>query len=318
MRQHLSIIVPVYNEEATFPEFERRLSAAIHELGFERTDVLLISDGSTDSSEDLIRALVRRNPLFTGVFLTRNFGQQAAISTGIELATGTVVAVMDGDLQDPPEALPDLIDAIDAGADVAYAVRTHRKESAVKRFAYSLFYRILRSASSIPIPLDSGDFCCMRRPVVDAMLKLPERSRFVRGLRAWVGFTQVGVPLERAVRHAGRSKYTFRKLAALAYDGFFSFSTLPIRVIQILGFVASIAAVCIAVAYFVWSLVQPARFPQGFATLTISIWFLGGVQLLFLGVVGEYVARAMEEARRRPVSLVREIVAGEGKTRRHA
>ena len=316
MRDHLSIVVPVFNEEATLVEFERRLLQTLEGLRFERTEVLFISDGSTDGSEPLIRELVRRRPLFKGVFLSRNFGQQAAISTGLEMARGSVVAIMDGDLQDPPEALPNLLQALDAGADVAYAVRTHRKESALKRLAYSLFYRTLSSASSIHIPIDSGDFCCMRRTVVDAMLKLPESSRFVRGLRAWVGFVQVGVPVERAARHAGEPKYTLSKLAGLAYDGFFSFSTLPIRVIQVLGFVASFAAVCIALVYLVWSFIQPARFPQGFATLTISIWFLGGVQLLFLGIVGEYVARAVEEARRRPVSLVREVVSAADESRR--
>lgn len=309
-RSLISVVVPVFNEEATLPELEGRLRTVLRGLGFERAEVLLVSDGSTDFSEELIRDLVRRDPVFAGVFLTRNFGHQAAISAGLEIAAGSVVAVLDADLQDPPEVLPRLIEALDEGADVAYGVRTNRKEGPFKRFAYALFYRALSHVASIEIPKDSGDFCCMRRPVVDALLSLPESGRFLRGLRAWVGFRQVGVPFERAARHAGTPKYTLRKLAGLAYDGLFSFSSLPVRLMQWLGFAASFMATSVALLYFVWSFIQPERFPQGFATLTISIWFLGGTQLLFLGIVGEYVVRAVDEARRRPVALLREIVRG--------
>lgn len=221
---------------------------------------------------------------------------------------GSVVAIIDGDLQDPPEAIAALVEALAGGADVAYGVRGKRKENTLKRSAYFTFYRLLRSISAIDIPLDTGDFCCMRRRVVDAMLVLPERNRFVRGLRAWVGYTQVGVEYERAARFAGAPKYTLRKLLALAYDGLFSFTSLPVRFIQIVGFSLSLLAILIAITYFVWYLIAPEQFPRGFASLIISIWFFAGVQLLCLGIVGEYVVRTCDEGRGRPVALVREVI----------
>jgi polyisoprenyl-phosphate glycosyltransferase len=308
-REFLSIIVPIFNEEENLPELRRRLSSTVEELQFAQNEVLLISDGSVDRSEAMIRSIVAEDPLFKGVFLTRNFGHQAAVSVGLSQAKGSLVVVIDADLQDPPEAIPLLLKAIDEGADVAYAVRKHRKEGALKKVAYSAFYRLLQRLADIDIPLDSGDFSCITRPVVDAMLQLPERNRFIRGLRAWVGYRQVGVEYERAARFAGSPKYSFRKLLGLAYDGLFSFSKLPIRLIQFLGFVASGIALLIACVYVVCYFVIRTPIPPGFFTLIVSIWFLTGVQLLFLGIVGEYVVRTYDEVRHRPVALVREIVA---------
>ena len=307
-RTLLSVVVPVFNEEQSLPELGRRLTSAVVGLGFGGEEFLLVSDGSQDGSERIIRAMVARDPRFRGVFLTRNFGHQAAISAGLERASGSVVAVLDADLQDPPEVLGPLINALDQGADVAFGVRSKRAEGAAKRLAYGAFYRLLRFVSTIEIPLDAGDFCCMRRPVLDAMLELPERRRFLRGLRAWVGFTQVGVPFERAARLAGEPKYTFRKLLGLAFDGLFSFTSLPIRVIQFVGFVLSAMAVAVAMGYVAWSFAMPDRFPTGFASLIVSIWFFAGVQLLCLGIVGEYVARICDEVRGRPTSMVREEI----------
>jgi polyisoprenyl-phosphate glycosyltransferase len=306
-RESLSIVVPIFNEEENLPELRRRVKDVVEKLRFAENEVLLVSDGSVDRSEAMIREIVAEDPLFKGVFLTRNFGHQAAVSVGLSQAKGSVVVVIDGDLQDPPEAIPLLVQTIDEGADVAYAVRKHRKENVLKRAAYAVFYRLLQRLADIDIPLDSGDFSCLTRPVVDAMLKLPERNRFVRGLRAWVGYRQVGVEYERAARFAGQPKYTLRKLLGLAYDGLFSFSMLPIRLIQFLGFVASAIALLIACIYVVCYFFAKS-FPIGFATLTVSIWFLAGVQLLFLGIVGEYVVRTCDEVRRRPTALVRETV----------
>jgi len=303
--------VPIFNEEQVLPELVRRLTAVLDDTGFGSAEVLLVDDGSTDSSETLIREAVARDGRFQGILLSRNFGHQAAVSIGLERANGSVVGVIDGDLQDPPEALAPLLQAIERGADVAYGVRTARKEGLFKRAAYSIFYRFLRRSASIDIPADTGDFCVMRREIVDDMLKLPERNRFVRGLRAWVGRNQVGVPYEREARFAGEPKYTLRKLMGLAYDGLFSFSVLPIRLMQIMGFLVSTISVAVALGYLVWRLVEPERFNQGFATLTISIWFLAGVQLFFLGIVGEYLTRTFDESRRRPVAIVREVVAAD-------
>ena len=307
-REFLSVVVPIYNEEENLPELRRRLKSVVEELEFARSEVLLINDGSADRSEALIRSIVAEDPLFTGIFLTRNFGHQAAVCVGLSQAKGSVIVVIDGDLQDPPEAIPLLVKAIEEGADVAYGVRTRRKENALKRTAYTVFYRLLQRLADIDIPPDAGDFSAMSRSVVDAMLTLPERNRFVRGLRAWVGYRQVGVEYERAARFAGEPKYTLRKLLGLAYDGLFSFSRLPIRLIQFLGFVASGVALVVACVYVVCYFIAARPFPVGFATLIVTIWFLAGVQLLFLGIVGEYVVRTCDEVRRRPVALVREIV----------
>jgi polyisoprenyl-phosphate glycosyltransferase len=309
-RSLLSVIVPIYNEQDTLAELERRLPKALSGLGFDALEFVLVSDGSVDRSEAIICEMVRRDPRFRGIFLTRNFGHQAAISIGMCHAEGSVIAIIDGDLQDPPEAIAALVQALAQGADVAYGVRRKRRENVLKKSAYFTFYRLLRTVSAIDIPLDSGDFCCLRRRVVDAMLTLPERNRFVRGLRAWVGYTQVGVEYERAARFAGAPKYTIWKLLALAYDGLFSFTRLPIRFIQMIGFLLSSLAIMVAVGYFAWYLIAPDQFPRGFASLIISIWLFAGVQLFCLGVVGEYVLRTCEEGRGRPVALVREIVGG--------
>jgi dolichol-phosphate mannosyltransferase len=307
-RSCFSLVVPVYNEEANLEALRSRVGPVLDGLGFDACEVLLVSDGSTDGSEAMIRRFCEEDARFRGVFLTRNFGHQAAVTAGLAEARGSVVAVIDADLQDPPEVLGRFVGALEAGADVAYGVRENRTEAAVLRFAYWLFYRLQARLSSIQIPLDAGDFCCMRRRVVDAMGTLPETRRFVRGLRAWVGFRQVGVSYDRAPRHAGTSKYGIRALLRLAYDGLFSFSDLPVKVLQFLGFAVSALAMLVGFGYFL------AYFffenPPGFPTLIISIWFLAGVQLLFLGVIGEYLHRTYEQSMARPSAVVRERVGG--------
>jgi polyisoprenyl-phosphate glycosyltransferase len=302
-RSLLSIVIPLYNESEVMVTLWKRLDGVLGTLNFQAAEVLLVDDGSTDDTPLLIRRIAERDPRFLGIFLSRNFGHQAAVSTGLGFARGSVVAIIDGDLQDPPETLHAMTDALE-DAEIAYGIRAQRKESAPKRAAYHIFYRLLRRIASIDIPLDAGDFCCMRRVVVDAMAQLPERRRFVRGLRAWVGFSQLGVPYEREARFAGQPKYTLAKLVRLSYDGLFSFSGLPIRVMQLLGFMVSISALLVAFAYLVLYFIAPEAFPIGFATLVISIWFIGGAQLLFMGLVGEYVYRTFEEARGRPTAIV--------------
>lgn len=307
MAPAVSIVVPVFNETENLNELHERLVLLLTEDRFRQSEVVFVSDGSTDGTEEVLEAIVAADARFSAIFLTRNFGHQAAVSVGLRHAMGELVVVIDGDLQDPPEVIPRLVDAIDNGVDVAFGVRRNRKESLLKRVAYKLFYRLLKLAASIDIPLDSGDFCCMRRDVVDHLNRLPERNRFIRGLRAWIGYRQVGVEYERAARFAGEPKYTIRKLIGLTYDGLFSFSTVPIRIMQVLGFLVSATAILVAGIYFIWYFVSSRNWPPGFATLTISIWFLGGIQLFFLGVIGEYVTRAFDETRARPVALVRQI-----------
>lgn len=307
-RERLTIVVPIYNEREVFPSLISRLTALMERLSDIHCDTILVNDGSTDGSADLIRNLCARDPRYRGLMLARNFGHQAAVSTGLGHAQGDYIAIIDGDLQDPPEVIEELVATLRAGADVAYAVRQRRKESVGKRLLYALYYRILQRVANVNIPLDSGDFCCMRKRVVAAMQQLPERNRFVRGLRAWVGFKQVGVTYERHARLAGQSHYTTAKLLRLAYDGLFAFSTLPIYLMQALGFVISLLSGLVAAAYFVWYLIDQQKFPSGFATLIISIWLLAGVQLLFLGIIGEYLVRTHDEARRRPVAIVAEAI----------
>ncbi len=303
-RSLFSVVVPLFNEQQNVRELARQLLATFKTLGFNDYQVVLVSDGSTDATESILAELVESNAIFEALCLTRNFGHQAALCAGLAHARGSVVCVLDGDLQDPPSVLPDLVNGLERGADVAYGVRRHRKEHLLKRAAYAAFYRLMRATASIEIPLDAGDFCCMKRAVVDRMLQLPERTRFVRGLRAWVGYRQVGVPYERAGRRAGLSKFSLRQLTALAYDGIFSFSSLPVKLMQFLGFIISTLALITALAYLGWYLVAPGRFPAGWATMVISLWFIGGVQLLFMGLLGEYVYRTFDEARRRPTALV--------------
>ena len=200
----------------------------------------------------------------------------------------------------------DFLAALENGADVAYGIRRNRKENVLKRLAYSTFYKLLRLVSSIDIPLDAGDFSAMRRCVLEDMLELPERNRFVRGIRAWVGYRQVAVPYDRHARHQGQSKYSLLKLMGLAYDGIFSFSCLPIKLMQLGGFVVSALAFAIGFFHVAWYSLAPQRFPLGWMSLIVSIWFLGGVQLVVMGLLGEYVFRAFDESRARPTALVRE------------
>lgn len=303
----LSVVVPVYNEEANLAEVRARVTRMLDGVGFDRSEVLFVSDGSSDGSERMIAEFARADPRLRGIFLTRNFGHQAAVSVGLERARGSVVTVIDGDLQDPPEHIPALIAALEDGADVAYGVRRKRKEPAFKRAGYWLFYRLLRMISSTNVPLDAGDYACMTRRVVDAMKSLPETRRFVRGLRAWVGYRQVGVEYERHQRFAGTPKYTLSGLLRLAYDGIFAFSGVPVKLMQIVGFVAASGAALVGLVYLIISLLVAT--PPGFPTIMLSIWLLGGVQLFAFGLLGEYVFRTYEEARRRPSAMVREVVS---------
>ncbi len=305
-RSMLSVVVPVYNEEETLPELRSRLVAVLDKLDFEEVEVLVVSDGSTDGTEAFIHQVVAADPRFAGIFLTRNFGHQAAVNAGLLSARGTVVAVMDGDLQDPPEVIPELIAALERGADVAYGIRRNRKEGVVKRAAYWLFYRGLKLISSTDLALDAGDFCCMTKRVVDAMNRLPESRRFLRGLRSWVGYNQVGVEYNRDRRYAGKPKYDLVRLFGLAYDGVFSFSSTPIKLMQLIGFATAFLAGLIGFIYLILSFFVET--PRGFPTVIVSIWFLGGLQLLSFGILGEYVHRTFDQSRRRPEALIREIV----------
>ncbi len=305
-RPEISVVLPVYNEVDNIPVLYERLTGT---LAAERFEIVFVDDGSSDGSTEVMCGLVEKDDRVVVVELARNFGHQVAISAGLDHAAGRGVILMDADLQDPPEVLPQFIAKWREGYDVVYAVRQRRKESWVKRTAYSIFYRVLQRIASIKIPLDAGDFCIMDRRVVDILVGMPERNRFVRGIRSWIGLDQTGLAYERHLRNAGKPKFTFLRLLYLALDGLVSFSYVPLRAITLLGFVVSAISILLAVFYTVQRLTIGLN-PPGFATIVIALFFLAGVQLVTLGVIGEYVGRIFEEVKRRPLYIVRRIHAG--------
>jgi dolichol-phosphate mannosyltransferase len=304
----LSIVIPVANEERNLLPLHRRLVETLEacEPSFE---LVFVDDGSRDRSLDLLHGLAAADARVVVVELARNFGHQVAISAGLEHARGRAVVIMDADLQDPPELLPAFLAKWREGHDVVYGVRRHRKENWLKRAAYTAFYRLLRRVASIDIPLDSGDFSIMDRKVVDLLTAMPERNRFVRGIRSWVGLDQVGIPYERQARHSGRPAYTYRRLLYLAVDGLVSFSFVPLRAITVVGMAVSAGSILLALFYAVKRMFVGLE-PAGFATTVVAIFFLAGVQLMTIGVIGEYVGRIFEEVKHRPLYVVRRVVRG--------
>jgi polyisoprenyl-phosphate glycosyltransferase len=299
----LSVVIPVFNEEENITVLHSRLTAVLEDTHIDY-EIIFVDDGSNDDSLNQLQNLSVKDNRVLVVELARNFGHQIAITAGLDFARGQAVAVIDADLQDPPEVLPEFIAKWRKGYDVIYAIREQRKERWFKRSSYALFYRLLRRVANIDIPLDSGDFCVMDRRVVELLKSMPERSRFIRGIRSWVGLNQVGVPFERHARYAGQSKYTFGRLILLALDGLISFSYVPLRFITFLGLGVSYLSIFLAVFYFVKKLLYGLS-PPGFATLVVSIFFLAGIQLITMGVIGEYVGRIFEEAKRRPLYVLR-------------
>jgi glycosyltransferase involved in cell wall biosynthesis len=301
-----SIIIPLFNERETIPELFRRVREVINGLDA-AAEVILVDDGGTDGSANLLREIYQQDSRFKTIMFSRNFGHQVAISAGLDHTDGDAIIIIDGDLQDPPEVIPHFIAKWKEGFDVVYAIRTKRKEHLFKRASYALFYRILRQLSYLDIPLDSGDFCLMDRRVVEAMRRLPERMRFVRGIRTWVGFRQVGLAYERDRRFAGEPKYTVTKLLALAYDGVFSVSTAPLRMTVYAGFALSALAFLAGLWVIYQKLVYGIAL-AGWASTIVIITFLGGIILATLGIIGEYVSRIYEEVKQRPLYVVREKI----------
>jgi len=308
----ISIVIPVFNEEDNILALYERINKA-SPMWHEDFEVLLVDDGSTDNTYQMIKELSTKDNRYKLIKFSRNFGHQAAISAGIKNATGDAVVIMDGDLQDPPEELDRFLQKWREGYHVVYAVRRKRKENFFKRLAYKSFYRLLRSISDINIPLDSGDFCVMDRSIVDVLNReITENSRFVRGLRAYAGFRQIGIEYERRERAAGKAKYTFKKLVKLALDGLFDFSTFPLRIASYFGLIVAVPSFLLGVFFIIHRIVDfkifgysPADVP-GMTTLTTGIFFLGGVILIILGIIGEYLGRIYFEVKRRPFYIVQE------------
>jgi dolichol-phosphate mannosyltransferase len=303
----VSVAIAVHNEEAVIPELVRRLTAVLDSLGGGPHEVVIVDDGSTDRTFDLVIEACANDPRVVGVRLSRNFGHQAALTAALETVTGDVVVAMDGDLQDRPEEIPRFVAEYEKGYDVVYAQRVNRKESLPYRAAYFGFYRLMRSLSDVKVPVDSGDFALLSRRVVDQINLLPERHRYVRGLRSWVGFPQTGIPVERDSRAAGEPSYTLRKLFRLAFDGVFAFSIAPLRAAWVFGACVSALASLYAL-YAVFQRVFLGTSPEGFTALIVAITFFAGIQLLFLGLIGEYLGRVYDEAKGRPHFVVTDVV----------
>ena len=305
-RVSLSVVIPVFNEEETLDQLVDRLTRALDSIG-EPWEVIFVNDGSVDRSGEMLRRFHERDPRLKSVALSRNFGHQVAISCGLDFASGTGVIVMDGDLQDPPEILPDLVGRWREGWDVVYAVRQRRKESVLKRAAYKTFYWLLRRVSYLDIPLDSGDFSLIDRRVVDLLKSMPERNRFVRGLRTWVGLRQTGFEYARAARYAGESKYSFAKLLRLAFDGLVSYSYVPLRVVSNIGMLVSLTALAYMM-YLLLARLAGDRTIQDWTSTVVIVLFLGGIQLLSLGIIGEYIGRIFDEVKQRPHYVVSHVL----------
>lgn len=321
-RRVLSIVLPCQNEQDVLPITYRRLSAmrdTLAGLGLDY-ELIFVNDGSTDGTPDLLNEFASSDPRVRVVHLARNFGHQPAISAGLTVAQGDVVAVMDADLQDPPELLPQFLTRWLEGYQVVYAIRRRRKEWLGKRLAYWMFYRLLSLVSDLDIPLDSGDFCVMDRSAVNLLNSLPERQRFVRGLRTWIGLRQTGLEYDRDARQAGKPAYTFGSLMKLAVDGLVSFSGAPLRLVTRLGIVSAIIAILLGcwvlgVTVYEWHYNIVGRTPRGWASLACLVLMMAAVQMISLGIIGEYLARIFLEVKGRPTFLIARIVEGSNATR---
>jgi dolichol-phosphate mannosyltransferase len=302
----ISVVVPCLNEDSVIDETYRRLVEVLATVTNSNFELLFVDDGSGDLTLTRLRYIQAQDSRVRVVAFSRNFGHQAAVTAGIEHSSGNAVVLIDADLQDPPEVIRQMVARWRAGADVVYGSRTQRDgETAFKLWSARLFYRSLNRISDVVIPLDTGDFRLMDRRVVDAFLKMPEGDRFIRGMVAWLGFRQERLPYRRAVRHAGVSKYPLRKMLRFSIDGLLSFSTEPLRWAIWLGFIVTSMAMAVIIYALLARILTGTRVP-GWAFFGIAICLLGGLQLIFMGILGEYVGRIYGEVKRRPLYVVRE------------
>lgn len=306
----INIVVPLYNEEAVFAVLLERLTSLLDKSKI-TTQVIMVDDGSSDSTAMQIRAACHSDPRFRGVLLSRNFGHQTALTAGLAHINATeAVFIIDGDLQDPPELMEPFYAKLKEGYDVVYAVRKKRKEGILKRAAYKYFYRLMKRISYAEIPLDSGDFSMISRRVANHLNAMPEESRFIRGMRSWVGYRQIGVEYEREERHSGDSKYSLKALLKLAFNGIFNFSEYPVKLLIRTGLIT----IGLSVVYLIHTFVKRFVYNdviEGFTALLSVIVLFGGIQLLALGMLGEYILRIFFQVKNRPLYIVKELIEGE-------
>jgi len=299
----ISIVSPIFNELESIPELYSRVSEVMNKSG-ESWELILVDDGSSDGSTDVILKLGKSDPHIRPIVFSRNFGHQIAVTAGLDYSRGDAVVIIDADLQDPPEVILELIDKWREGYEVVYAVRSEREgESWFKKLTASLFYRLIYKITEVKIPLDTGDFRLLDRKVVNAMCKMRERHRFLRGMASWAGFKQIGVTYKRAARFAGETKYPFKKMLKLATNAVTSFSYVPLQVAMVMGFIAAGLSIIAIPIVIILRITGDAQL-TGQATTLIMVLFLGGVQLVSLGIIGEYIGRIYDEVKARPVYIV--------------
>jgi len=314
MYSSISYVIPIFNEELNISNTVKRIKSTFEENNLEKYEIIFIDDGSVDKSVEIIKKFISNDYPIKCISLTRNFGHQEALTAGLKYANNDLIAVLDGDLQDPPEVINKFIKFAEKGYQVVYGVRRKRKEIFYKRICYAIFYRILSKLSNLDIPLDSGDFCLMSKNALDKLNQLPEQNRFIRGLRSYIGLQQIGVQYERDARSAGEPKYNFRKLLKLASDGIFNFSDRPLKITSAFGLCVSFISVLLIIlliAQRVFSInifgYSPDDVP-GYTSIIASIFFVSGVQLFAIGIIGEYISRIFLESKKRPSYLIREII----------
>ncbi|HTI72280.1 MAG TPA: glycosyltransferase family 2 protein [Candidatus Limnocylindria bacterium] len=312
---YLSVVLPCYNESAVIRETHRRVAQVCAAVG-KSYEIVVVNDGSKDDTWQILNELTRVDPQLVAINLSRNHGHQLALSAGLSFTRGERILIMDADLQDPPELLPEMLARMDSGVDVVYAQRRSRPGDApLKRLFCAIFYRLLEKLSDTQIPLDTGDFRLISRRVRDLLVAMPERQRFIRGMVSWVGFRQEPVFYDRDARFAGESKYSLMKLMALAMNGIVSSSLKPLAFATVLGGMAAVVG-CLLLLYVLFSWLFVGRTPQGWASLLVTIVFMGGIQLVVLGIMGEYLGRIHEQTRNRPMFLVSEIASQESRNPR--
>jgi dolichol-phosphate mannosyltransferase len=303
----LSVIIPVYNSADIFPELHRRLVSVL-EPAVKSFEIIAVVDGCRDRSAEVIGGIAGKDPRVKMIEFSRNFGHQAAITAGLEFTSGTTVIIMDDDLEDPPEILPRFLAKLDEGYDVVYGIRKRRHRPLPYRVLYRLFYRLLGSLVDIHIPYDAGDFCAMRRQVVETMNAMPESNRYLRGMRAWCGFRQTGLEYDRGERLASESGYTLKKYLALALDAIFSFSYKPLKFVSLAGFLVAGVSFLYVMRLIVGRLTGEFNQVPGWASLQVSILVLSGIHLISIGIVGEYLARIYDEVKQRPKFVIKKAV----------